>query len=315
MSKLSEIIDAATGETVSIASLLRQVKVLGVRTGTQALSKWVDHELHGYPNDMDLPDYRGPFQTQVLSNWSGPYSSMIRNAPLAPSAFPKVLREVGAFEIEFRESVSELERLSANDGPLSYNWGTDVIGHLNLLIQRGKLPELAAMAPMHGLVSAHRVVSPALITSVLDQVRTRVLGLALDIERVAPEAGEPGADLKDEHAVQNIVHAYIYGDGNTVAVDSPGAIQIGNVAAGDLDALLAAARGLGFAEEDIEDLRAALEDDAAEGELDERVGPGTRVTQFMGRVAMGGLTRAGEAGTQEGVKILGGLIRNYLGMP
>lgn len=314
MSKLSEIIDAATGETVSIATLLRQVKVLGVRTGTQELSAWVDNELHGYGNELELPDYRGPFQTQVWSTWSGPFNSMIRNAPLPPSAFPEALREAGAFEIEFRESVRELERLAGSDGLLSYYWGTDVIGHLNLLMQKGRLPELAAMAPMHGMVSAHRVVSPALITSVLDQVRTRVLGLALDIERVAPEAGEPGAELKDQGAVQNIVHAYIYGDGNTIAVDSPGAIQVGNVAAGDLDALLAAVRELGLAEDDVEELRTALEEDAADGDV-ERVGPGTRVTQFMGRVAMGGLAKAGEAGTQESVKILGGLVRSYLGLP
>ena len=314
MSKLSEIIDAATDETVSIASLLRQVKVLGVRSGTQALSEWVDHELSGYPVDADLPEYRGPFQTQVWSNWSGPFGSMLKNAPLPPSAFPRELREVGAFEVDFRESVSELERLSKSDGLLSYFWGTDVVGHLNSLMQKGKLPELASMAPMHGMVSAHRVVSPALVISVLDQVRTRVLGLALDIERIAPEAGEPGAELGDQGAVHNIVHAYIYGDGNTIAVDSPGAVQVAYVTAGDMEALLAAVRGLGLDEGDVEELRSALEGDAGERDV-ERVGLGTRATQFMGKVAMGGLTKAGEAGTQEGVKILSGLLRSYVGLP
>lgn len=314
MSKLSEIIDAATGEAISIASLLRQVKVLGARTGTQALSEWVDNELRGYSDDAELPEYRGPFQTQVLSDWSGPFNSTIRNAPLPPSAFPQALRDVGAFEVEFRESVSELERLARVDGPLSYHWGTDVVAHLNSLMQRGKLPELQTMAPMHGMVRAHRVVSPALITAVLDQVRTRVLGLALDIEKIAPEAGEPGIDLGDQRAMQSIVNTYIYGDGNTVAVDSPGTIQVGNVAAGDLDGLLAAARELGLPEDGLNELREALEGDAADDD-EQGVRPGTRVTQFMGKLAMGGLAAAGEAGTKEGVNILGGLIRNYIGLP
>lgn len=314
MSKLSEIIDAATGETVSIASLLRQVKVLGARTDTQVLSDWVDKELSGYPLDAELPAYRGPFETKVLSEWSGPFNSMIKNAPLAPSAFPEAMREVGAFEVDFRESVSELERLAQSKGTLSYHWGTDAIALLNGMMQQGELPELRSMAPMHGIVSAHRVVSVALIASVLDQVRTRVLGLALDIEKVAPQAGEPGAELTNLQAVQHIVNTYIYGDGNTVAVNSPDTVQVANVAAGDLDGLLSAAKSIGLSERDTEELRRALEGDAA-SEEPSTAGIGTRVTQFMGKVAMGGLTIAGETGTQEGTKILGGLVRNYLGLP
>jgi hypothetical protein len=61
MSKLTDIIDAATGETVSIGSLLRMVKVLAARVETQVLLDWVDNELGGY-RDADIPNYRGPFR-------------------------------------------------------------------------------------------------------------------------------------------------------------------------------------------------------------------------------------------------------------
>lgn len=315
MSKLVDIIEAATGESVPIPSLLRMVHVLAARTDTPVLADWVDNELGGYDGDSPVPDYRGPFQTKVLSDWSGPFGSQLQNAPLPPSAFPKGLRDAGAFDIEFRESVSELERLAQTErGVLSYFWGTDVIGTINSEMLNGRLTSLQQMAPMHGIVSAHKVVSVPLITSVLDQVRTRVLRLALDIEKVAPSAGEPGAAITNQQAVQSIVHNYILGDGNTVAIGSPGAIQVGNVAAGDLDGLLSALTELGMGADDVEALREAIEGDLEEDGDEPKAGVGARVTQFMGRMAVGGLTIAGQTGTQEGVKMAGGLIRSYLGL-
>src|SRR3954452_23232980 len=127
MSKLTEIIDAATGETVSTGSLLRMVKVLARRIDTQILLDWVDNELGGYRRS-DIPDYRGPFKVQVLSDWSGPMSSILRNVPLPSAAFPQWVRDIGLFEVGFDQSVSELERLAQSDGPLSFGWPTNVIG-------------------------------------------------------------------------------------------------------------------------------------------------------------------------------------------
>lgn len=312
MSKLSDIIDAATGDAIPVPTLLRMVKVLAGRTETAVLDDWVDNELGGYANDAPLPSYRGPFETQVLSEWSGPMSSILHNVPLPPSAFPEGLRAAGAFEVEFRESVSELARLSQAEGPLSYGWGTDAVGRINGEILGGRLRGVARIAPMHGIVSAHRLVSPALIGSVLDQVRTRVLSFTLDLERIAPDAGEPGVKINDPDTVTNIVN-FIYGSGNTVALGSPGAVQVGNVAAGDLEGLLTAVSALGLPSDQVAELRQAIEADEAD-EDSPKVGVGTRVKQFMGNAAMGGLTIAGETGTQEGIKMLGKLVGNYFGI-
>jgi hypothetical protein len=213
VSRLSEIIDAATTDAVSVPALLRMTKVVAARMETPPLLDWVDRELGGYQRGAPIPDYRGPFPTQVLSQWSGP--TVLTNVPLPPSAFPQGLRDAGAFEVEFRESVSELERLAENDGPLSFAWGTDTIGRINGEMRRGSLKEVQKIAPLHGIVSAHRLVSPATIGSVLDNVRNRVLSLALDLEKVVPDAGEPGATAGDPTTVDGIINAYISGLGNT----------------------------------------------------------------------------------------------------
>lgn len=312
MSKLTDIIDAATGETVSIGSLLRMVKVLAARVETQVLLDWVDNELGGY-RDAHIPEYRGPFQVQVLSDWSGPMDSILRNVPLPPSAFPQWLRDIGTFEVVFKQSVSELERLAQADGALSFGWGTDLIGRINGQMRGGHMPDLQRMAPMHGIVTANRMVSPGLIESVLDQVRTRVLGLALDLERVMPDAGEPGAQLSQPETVTNIVNTFIYGSGNTLALGSPGAVQVETVVAGDLAGLLNAVSALGLSPDRVSELRMAIEADEADAEKP-KAGMGTRVAQFLAKAAIGGMTIAGKTGTEEGIKMLDKAVGNYLGI-
>jgi hypothetical protein len=221
VSKLSDIVDAATGtDEVSVATLLRMTKVIAARMETPPLIDWVDNELGGYRPGAPIPDYRGPFPTQVLSVWSGPYSSILSNVPLPSEALPEALRNI-AFEVEFRESVSQLEQLARNDGPLSYTWGTNMIGRLNAEMQQGRLHDLQRIAPLHGIVSANRLVSPALIASVLDNVRTRVLELALRLEKVVPDAGEPGVTAPDPGAINSLVETYVWGQARAVDTEGP----------------------------------------------------------------------------------------------
>ncbi|SOJ57903.1 hypothetical protein MSIMFB_05381 [Mycobacterium simulans] len=56
MSKLSEIIDAATTDSVPFSALLRMAKVVAARMATPPLIDWVDNELGGYPGDAEVPD-------------------------------------------------------------------------------------------------------------------------------------------------------------------------------------------------------------------------------------------------------------------
>jgi hypothetical protein len=53
---------------------------------------------------------------------------------------------------------------------------------------------------------------------VVDAVKTRILGLALDLEKLNPEAGEPGSLATGAAAVTTVVYNHIYGDGNNIAV-------------------------------------------------------------------------------------------------
>jgi hypothetical protein len=307
VSKLTEIVDAATGDTVSISSLLRMVKVLAARMDTPPLIDWVDNELSGYPADAPLPGYRGPFPAEVVSEWSGPFQSTQRNVPLPSIAVPQGLRDSGAFETAFRQSVSELERIAKFDKQLGSPWPADTVAQLNGEIKNGNATQIV---PMHYLVSAYQQISPALVESVLDNVRTRVLGLALDVEKVAPQAGEPGFANVDPAGINSLVVLNIYGHGNAVALDSPGAVQRAGVVAGDLGSLLKAVEALGLAAEDVADLEQAVRGDETDPETPEGR-PGSRVRQFLGKVSLGGVKGAGQAAAGAVGNVVSALILTY----
>jgi hypothetical protein len=304
VSKLTEIIDAATTDNVSVPALLRMTKVLAARMETPPLLDWVDSELGGYPARGPLPTYRGPFPAQVLSDWSGP--TIVRNAPVAPSSVPSQLRDL-AFTIEFREPVSELALTAQIDGVVSYSWPTDMVARINGEMQMGRFAELQQLAPMHGLVAANRLISPARVAGVLDNVRTRVLGLALDLEKVLPEAGELGAISENPSEINYIVTNHIYGEGNAVAIGDNATVSVPK---GDLEALLRSAENAGLSQDQVAELRAAIEADRESGDVDE---PGSRVRDLLGKLTWGGAKTAGKVGIGAGGGIVTALVRAYYG--
>lgn len=178
------------------------------------------------------------------------------------------------------------------------------MARLNGEMARGTVKRIV---PMSGLVSAHIQVTPALVESVLDSVRTRVLNLALELERLIPDAGEPGVTSDDPGRVNYIVTAHIYGDGNTLAIGDSASVS---VAKGDLGALLAAVSSAGLSEQQVDELRAAIEADEADGELGEST---SRVRAFLGKLTWEGAKTASKIGIGAGGGIVAALVRSYWG--
>ncbi|WP_197382859.1 AbiTii domain-containing protein [Mycolicibacterium mengxianglii] len=307
MSKLEEIIDAATSDDVPIASLLRMLKVVASRTKVVLLGDWVANELAGYPQDAPLPDYRGPFPAEVVSEWSGPYRSTQPKVPLPPSWAPEGLREAGAFTLQFRQPVRELELLAARETALASPWGADLIAQLNGEIQRGAIH---AIVPMHLLVTAHQQVTPAHVGSVLDNVRTRVLEFALEAEQLVPDAGEPGVVPVDQGQINYMVINNIYGSANAVSI-GPDVIQlISSVQTGDRESLKRAVEAAGLPADQIFELEAAIDADNTEGQQ----GLGSRVKGFLGKLALGTGKETGKAAITAAGGVIVDLVRRYYGL-
>lgn len=308
MSLLEELIDGASCDTVPVATLLRKAKVLAVRLQTGQLGEWVEYELVGYPSEVTLPEYRGPFRTEVRGHFGGPFGSGLQNAPIPSIGFPQNFREGSLFNIEFREAIVELERLAKSTSVLRAEWPADAVAMTNSLIESGEVQLYEGL----GLQQAWRAVSATQLTSIVDTVRTRILDLALSLEQVAPDAGQPGADIPPSEKVHQVV-TNVFGGTPNIAIASSDVDQtISLPSAGDEEGLLAYLSQLGIVTEDLERLRVALAEDAADETSGEE--PGPRVNEWLGRVLTRSSKMAGKVGIGTATALATQAVSAYFGL-
>jgi hypothetical protein len=299
MSLLSDLIDGASGDSVPVSTLLRKVKVLASRAQIDQLAAWVEQELTGYAKEADLPDYRGPFTLNAIGAYGGPFGSLIQDAPI-PS---HPIRKIGLgryFELRLTESIVEIESLAESKKELARPWSGDAIGIVNGAIERGEIK----LIEMHGLMSARSVVSPNIMVAAVDAVRTRVLDLALELERSAPaDVGEVGAEPVDALLAATVV-TNIYGGSHNIAVASSGVKQrIELPGTGDQEALLDVLRSLGVDGNDLDDLREAIRAEDA--------GRAERVRNWLARYV---LSPAGAIVLNGSGDLLAQVVGGFLGL-
>lgn len=315
MTRLSQIIDGAASDAVPVATLLRQVKVVATRLGTVELEDWVNRELSGYDRVADLPVYRGPFTADVIGQFAGPFgSNPVR--PIPQMSLPEDLRGGDAFQIAFTEPITSLEELAKaksteDGGNFQVPWNADMVLYINYLLQRGYIQ----LVEGHGLLHAYRRVSPQQLGAVVDAVRTRVLNLALDLEKVAPSAGDLGDDTALNPEQERVIVNNIYGDGNNVSVNSPGSVQATHVVKkGDLAALRAAVAATGIPPETAAEVIDAVVADEAEAHArGEDPAPGERTQGVLGRLTLGVGSTGGKVATAAAGGVVSGLVRAYFG--
>lgn len=302
MTLIAEIVDAASGESVSVATLLRKVKVLASRTDVPALAEWVDHELTGYPSGTDLPAYRGPFHVGALGNFAGPFQSTLSSAPIPEAAILQHFDAPHLFRTELRYGVGALADLAGSSKGVRGPWPADAIGYVNGLIEAGELE----LYPMMGIVEAWNPLPRNLLTSALEAVRTRVLDLALEFERSAPTAGEVAMADTDKAQAQVIV-TNVFGSVGNLAVSSSDFTQTSLPGVGDIEGLLAFARGLGVTDAELRTLEEAVghpdDDEPSRRE---------RLQGWLGRYLISPATRLTEGA---GADLLARAIAGFLGHP
>lgn len=284
MALLNEIIDAASSDTSSVSSLLRKLKVLAARTRTELLAEWVTRELEGYPDIDELPAYRGPFDPPVLAHFMGPFNSELKNAPIAPMNFPEDMRDSPLFKVWMIYPIAELEDLVSQEY-VKTPWPADAINHYNWGVQNGKIQPTARSGMV--LVGATRTLPRQLFVGVLDAVRNRALDLALELEKVVPEAGEPGATQETRDRAGQVINNYTFhGNNSNIAISSSRVSQTVTLPnSGDEAGLMRYLAAVGVAPQELVQLGEALaEDRAVAGGIDPP-SAGARVRLWAGQAA------------------------------
>ncbi|WP_248761345.1 hypothetical protein [Pseudarthrobacter sp. SSS035] len=281
MTKLTEIIDAASDDAFTTSNLLRKVQTVAYRLRAENLGGWAQRELFGYKSDGTVPTYRGPFRTQVTGTWFGPRGHITNTVSEVgiPEDFVK-----GWFRMTIRQPIADLEVLSGSEGSPNMSWDPFIVHEYGRLVAEKKG---GTGFYLMELISAKQTISQNAIRGIIDSVRTTALQFALELEQVSPRAGEPNGPTTADPEIKMVTNNFnftINGDGNNIAAGSD-IRQKAAVNKGDIDSLIKAAVELGLQTEAVEDLRAAVTADGSK--------PGDETRGFISRLRMGGYALAG----------------------
>lgn len=309
MTLLRKIQDAAVSSDSPITDLLRNCKVLAARLGSQELGQWADRELNGYPDKESLPAYR-ICKTACAGHFSGPFGMSMKNAEIPPHLIPEEYRELVTKAYLTQPIAAYAELLESKDAQnAQISWNASLTAYLGQGFYEGM-----------NCLSAWQVIPRGVIVGLVDTVRNRVLSFALEIERMAPDAGESNKD-KDagaisEKTVQHVFTTTIYGNVGNIASGNQSVSQTAEIkiAQGDLAALRTQLLGLGFDKEEVTQLEQALATDSEA--TDSNKAPkelGRSTWKWIG----GAVTKAGQGALKISAStassVLAKLISQYLG--
>ncbi len=243
----------------------------------------MEKELNGYKNKDEVPEYR-IFTPLNLGQFQGYGGAEIKNAPLPLAFMPDYVKEdyslhYAAHGVHFYEDHFS----DANQTELVYAWDADVIA---LLQQEHSL------YPDFVIVSAKAKVARSNFAGIFDAVRNRLLELALELQKNYPDSDESLGKLPND-GISSIVHMTVYGGQQNIASGNQVTqTPTQHIHANNFEELRNTLQGLGVADEEIEQLKVAIELDKPIGQKGQL---GTDVRRWLGDVsanAMGSATTA-----------------------
>ena len=200
-------------DSVPLASVLRQVLVIGGHASSQALKTWALQELHGYTNtDVELPDYRkgrAPMRADGRS-----VAWQIKGDPITKYDLPESARGYYSEEVPIPFSIGKIQSMISGATPdqplrLSPPHAADLARFMTYERQgRGVTVEAVYWA-----------VDVSVLHDVLDQVRTRLTQFVAEL-RAAMPAGEHQPTPEQVHRAVQSIHITA-GDNSPVNLTAP----------------------------------------------------------------------------------------------
>lgn len=302
---LDKIIELATDNQQPLTVLLRQCIVLAYELKNEQLKSWANHELNGYGDSEEMPEYRIVNAPAVGTFSAGYY-------------FPTVKRTIPSFEMEkehrwaaetvrLAEPVSSYEDILHAEGTnLGFQWDSNLIHYYqSRFIER------------HALINAVQELPKSAIAGLLDTIRTRVLNMALEIRS---EVGDKDEDLKkmtpeeskkvDQTITNNIFGGNVYvSGGNSTMTATTVQQQQQNIVAGDWKQLESVLKSAGITDHDLEELSAAVKSDG-----DQKLKESGSVMKWIKATAPKVLTGGVKMGAEVGKAVLTEMLMRHYGL-
>ena len=297
MKLIDEIIEILSTSDGSLTNALLKTKTVLYKIGHKDLIDWVNNELNGYSSEDQVPPYR-ILRTQVLANIVG-MSFQANSHPIPIMHLEDSDREK-LETAKITRSLSVLEKYSESDEgrlkrpiPIEAN---------NLLGQ--------SLASGNNILSAWSEIQLTDITSILTQVKSRLLDFLLELnERLPRDLGD--REIKERAAktdAKNLFNNAIFGDNTTIVVGSSNTQRINTtVIKGDFTSLAKTLQEHGVEEADINSLEEAIKVDQAKGES--KTGEfGTSVKEWLKNM----LSKAVDASWQIELGVVSSLLASAL---
>lgn len=251
--------------------VLRKAKILAASLRHSELDDWISSELNGYTDVSTMPAYRQTFPP-LLGTFSGPFGSMVSDYAIPVSLLPDFMRDT-LNELPMAHALRELEAMAASE--------TSVLRH-NLPTEACILArDVVKLSGGYTLIEMHQPITRAVIEGIIDAVRTRFLDFLLGLQDINSEVltSEEALSALSKEQVAHTFNVTIQGDNNIVATQSTlSDISVQSIRANDVDSLTAYLSSVGLTQEDITELKTALEEDGQP----EPPTLGRRVTGWIG---------------------------------
>jgi len=250
---LEDIQNSAVDGSSDLGTLLRKCKLLAVRIGSQQLEDWLLWESNGYPDGIDVPEYR-IWPLEVKGNFSGPFGSGIRNAPIPLALLPEKNRK--HYErYECRQSIASIETILGKSDGVTMQVST---GDLALI--------LGSKVYQHqNCMQAWAEFGTGNLVELLNTVRNKIMDFALAVWKEEPTAGEfkagAGAALESAKVTQ-IFNTTVYGGSANLVGAATNSMVSFVINASDFASLESVLKENGVESEDLGQLKIALETDA-----------------------------------------------------
>lgn len=251
MQLLDEIIDLASREQGSVATLLRKCLVLAHTLKNDRLKHWSESELNGYDGE-DVPEYRQA-PAPAKGFFVGGFGAQINDQPIPSAALQEKHRHF-AESVELRQPIASYENAEASSKYM-FEWPA------NLTV----IYQTAFFERRYALNRAWQEVPGSVLVGLIDTVKTRVLRFSLELKGDLGSVNENVSQLPRDKVDQQVV-TYIFGGTNVIG--SRDFTQIGNidVRQGDWNSLAEALSKAGVNAPAVAELKLALDHDAQDAD-------------------------------------------------
>lgn len=310
MNLLADIQAELLEQRSDLGSILLKLRYLADRLGSDFLEDWVSYEIEGYPQDIEVPDYR---KCGIV--YSGTFTNGVQtlnNVSIARYLVEEHAgKDWGEYSIREPQSVIDHMIASSKSDNGSSQFGLDT-GNLKIMLQ-DKIYEGFTIVDIHGVFSIGSFIAAH------STVRARILDLTLQLENKIPESQDIGIGPANPIIANDVgistteIATQIINYGPVTNISNSGAQAKINVAIaqGSTDDLIRVLSEKGIPEIEAKEFAGIVASEEAES-ADKPIGK--KAAAWIGQKARQGATGAWDIGKSVATDVLKEAVKEYYGL-